>query len=75
MSSHVSMSQKSFGDGDYDDGELKKLVVGSVMWNALHDDIWLNCSPTTRQDLGSNLLNHNRSPTPGAILRRYIYSI
>ena len=50
MSSHVSMSQLSFGDLDYDDGEVKKLVVGSTLWNALHDDIWLNCSPTTRQD-------------------------
>lgn len=50
MSVHVSMSQSSFGDDDYDDGEVKKLVVGSTIWNALHEDIWLNCSPSTRQD-------------------------
>ena len=50
MSTHVSMSQSSFGDNDYDDGEVKKLIVGSTIWNALHEDIWLNCSPSTRQD-------------------------
>ena len=50
MSNQVSMSQASFGDGDYTDGEVKRLVVGTPVWNALHNEIWLNCSPSTRQD-------------------------
>ena len=50
MANRISLSQAAFGDGDYSDGEVKKLTVGSPLWNALHDEIWINCSPTTRQE-------------------------
>ena len=48
MASRVTMSQASFGDNDYDYGEVEKLVVGSSLWHALHEELWLNCSNDTR---------------------------
>ena len=50
MANRISLSQASFGDGDYTDGEVRKLTVGSCLWNALHDEVWINCSPSTRQE-------------------------
>ena len=46
----ASMSQSSFGDDDYDYGEIKKLVVGTAVWHALHEELWLNCSESTRHE-------------------------
>ena len=44
------MSQQPFADGDYTDGEIKKLVKGSTLWTCLHTELWLNCSEKTRTE-------------------------
>ena len=44
----VSMSQQPLTDQDYTDGEIKKLVPGSAMWEALFTEDWLNCSLETK---------------------------
>ena len=49
MNRQPTLSQKGFVDGDYDDGEVRALIVGSKLWEALHSEIWLNCSPTTQE--------------------------
>ena len=37
-----SLSREPFGDGDYDDGEIKELRPGSPLWHALTGEPWLN---------------------------------
>ena len=49
MSGRYTLSQQPFSDGDYSDGEIKKLVEGTPLWTALHCESWLNCSHDTRQ--------------------------
>ena len=49
MSSQVTLSQQPFSDGDYTDGEVKKLVKDGPLWVALHTELWLNYGDETRR--------------------------
>ena len=44
----LSLSQEPFSDSEYSDGEIYRLIPGSVQWIALTTETWLNCSPSTR---------------------------
>ena len=44
----LSLSQEPFSDSDFSDGEIYRLVPGSIQWTALTTETWLNCSPDTR---------------------------
>ena len=48
MAGLPTLSQGAFSSGDYDDGEIKRLVVGSPLWVALMNELWLNCSSETQ---------------------------
>ena len=43
------MSQAPFDSIDYNDGEIKRLVPGSLIWQALVSETWLNCSDEIRR--------------------------
>ena len=45
-----SYSQLPFGTGDYNDGEIHPLLVGSTLWQALVNELWLNWS-LSQQDM------------------------
>ena len=56
MAGQVSLSQRSFGSDEYEDGEIKKLVRGSQLWTALMSELWINCSPETQQHFRQMML-------------------
>ena len=44
----VSLSQAPFTTGDYTDGQIHPLQVGSILWTALHSESWIDCDSDTR---------------------------
>ena len=44
----VSMSQLPLADHEYTNGEIHKLIAGSPIWQAIHQEEWLNCGPETK---------------------------
>ena len=51
MPGRTSMSQSPLTSEDFHDGEIHPLIVGSVLWNALTTETWLNCSEATRDQI------------------------
>ena len=59
MTIKPSMSKECLQDGDYEDGEIYKVMVGTPMWQAVFQEKWENFTIDEQQQMVARL----RQPT------------